>query len=155
MPFARCIPFVDSLLLALIAGTLHGAGAEPPRTDLYGDPLPSGAVMRLGTVRLRHANALFTFSADGKQLISFDPDGEIRVWQVATGKLIRSKWLWRPKQDFRYHAVAIRDWHFLRYSIALAPNGTTAVARREDAIFLYDTATGDLRRRLPIDAPAA
>lgn len=153
MACARSASRVVELLLLLIAGTVHGADAKSPRTDLYGDPLPPGAVARLGTVQLRHANSLFTFSADGKQLISFDPNGEIRVWDVATGRLARSRWLWRTKQEFRHDADATRDWHILRYSIALAPDGMTAAARREDGIYLYDTAIGELRRRLPINSP--
>ncbi len=67
------------------------ARAEPPRTDDHGDPLPPGAVARLGTLRLRHVvrdgsgAACVAFSPDGKTLVSGGDVG-LRAWDVATGK---------------------------------------------------------------------
>jgi WD40 repeat protein len=55
--------------------------------DQYGDPLPRGAVMRLGTVRLRHSSVLLRFSPDGKVLVSVG-DGGMKVWDAQTGKEI-------------------------------------------------------------------
>ncbi len=62
---------------------------EPAR-DRFGDPLPAGAVARLGTVRLRHGDYMHSirYAPDGKTLISLGRDG-IHVWDVATGKLGR------------------------------------------------------------------
>jgi WD40 repeat protein len=66
------------------------AGAPAPAgTDCYGDPLPAGAVARLGTIRLRHSSgaACVVFSPDGKTLI-LGGDG-LWAWDVATGKEMR------------------------------------------------------------------
>src|SRR5207245_231022 len=71
------------------------AGAPQPtkaaRTDLYGDPLPAGAIARLGTVRLRHGAYVSTvaFSPDGKQLLTHGNNG-VCIWDVVIGKEIRS-----------------------------------------------------------------
>jgi RNA polymerase sigma factor (sigma-70 family) len=60
-------------------------------TDFYGDPLPDGAVMRLGTTRLRHGDLVHSvrFFADGKSIASADTNG-IHIWDAATGKRLRS-----------------------------------------------------------------
>jgi len=61
--------------------------------DLYGDPLPPGAVLRLGTIRLRHSGRVLSvaFSPNGQTLATVATlDPEIRLWDVKTGRLIRA-----------------------------------------------------------------
>ena len=62
--------------------------AEPRAAiDAHGDPLPDGAIARLGTIRFNHGdglNALF-FSADGKTIFS-EGNGSIRTWNAKDGK---------------------------------------------------------------------
>jgi RNA polymerase sigma factor (sigma-70 family) len=60
--------------------------------DIFDDPLPKGAVARLGTVAFRHGTVnvistsdSLTFTPDGKQLIS-SGGGWLRRWDVATGR---------------------------------------------------------------------
>jgi len=68
--------------------------------DRYGDPLPKGAVMRLGTLRQRAVGAALAVSADGKSLISVRAGKAINIWDALTGKLRQTRELpgetWGP-----------------------------------------------------------
>ena len=130
---------VAGVLLLLLAATAHGAG-PPRRADLYGDPLPPGAVARLGTMRLRHVYADLAFSKDGKQLVSCGWDGVVRFWDAATGRLVRSRRLaWKAQEP---------GGHLDR--VSLSPGGTiVAAAETFGRAAVYDTATGKELRRLP------
>jgi RNA polymerase sigma factor (sigma-70 family) len=59
-----------------------------PRLDLHGDPLPEGALARLGTVRMRHGYGITgaVYSRDGKSIIASDSFSGIHVWDVGEGK---------------------------------------------------------------------
>jgi WD40 repeat protein len=84
------------LAVILILASCYPALAEVPegestvRKDLYGDPLPAGAMARLGTVRFRHGDSIrgVAFSPDGKMLASVSSDG-IRLWEAVTGQQMR------------------------------------------------------------------
>lgn len=64
--------------------------AKPPAGDLHGDPLPPGAVSRLGTVRLRHGGGVgnLQYSRDGRLLTSRSGSW-FYVWDAKTGQLLR------------------------------------------------------------------
>jgi hypothetical protein len=106
------MPRLGSTLLLLILAA--PAWAEPPddgkcRTDRYGDPLPEGAIARLGTLRhrypmsnLRHPQLL----PDGKTFLS-STKTEVCWTDAATGKRVKS---WRlPDQ---WHVAGFSpDWY--------------------------------------------
>ena len=99
-------------LLSLLPASPRSAFAQPPsilptdptspdrpalkdrvvRTDLYGDPLPDGAIARLGTVRFSVPDGLrdVNFTPDGKFLVGVGGEGTFLFWDARTGKELRS-----------------------------------------------------------------
>src|SRR5947207_14903789 len=84
---------VPGLALLLLTGTAAAAsGQAPPAADRHGDPLPPGAVARLGTNCFRQAAYIrsLSFSPDGKTLAAGGYLGPARLWDVATGQVVRT-----------------------------------------------------------------
>ncbi|HEY7313875.1 MAG TPA: WD40 repeat domain-containing protein [Gemmataceae bacterium] len=171
------------ILLAFLFAT-ESAPAQPSdvpksltdkagKTDLYGDPLPSGAIARLGTVRLRHGDGVYSvvFSADGKTLASSGADEMIRLWDVPTGR--ESRHIEGRFEDLvfckerRSLAMTVRGGAPTRWDIgsaklvpmrapvkgvtdsAFSPDGKIlAGALPNKAILLWDAATGNEIHRL-------
>jgi RNA polymerase sigma factor (sigma-70 family) len=109
------------------------------RTDLHGDPLPEGALVRLGTVRLRHPGALsakLAFLPDGKIITSGD-DGLIRLWDPATGKELHS---WQWTQPGRIG------------SMALSADGRLVAVSDHKGTYLRDLVSGKEVRRIRSEA---
>lgn len=67
------------------------AAGDGERVDLYGDPLPQGAVARLGTIRYRH-NGWYkrvAFLPDNATFIVGTPNNTVRLWDAASGRPVR------------------------------------------------------------------
>ena len=94
-------------LLVLLTASSGVSQTDKPRVDAYGDPLPPGAIARLGTVGLRHTGDVqaVAFSPDGKHLASGGADLGIRVWDLATGKLLRT---------LEGHSAPVRSLTFIK-----------------------------------------
>lgn len=89
---------------AVVASILHGANMEPSPAQAgkpliasvpcwkanEDDPLPKGALLRLGNSRARHGIASnIAASKDGKTLYACLADRSVCIWETESGKLIR------------------------------------------------------------------
>ena len=114
-----------------------------PKTDRYGDPLPAGAVMRLGTVRFRQAQSIrnIVYSPDGRLVVTGSGQHVLLLCDAQDGKMLRQLDL--PSEDVR--------------AFAFSPDGTTiaAVGFRLDPmrnvvvneLTIIEVATGRIVRR--------
>jgi WD40 repeat protein len=88
-------PSLAASLVLVLSAAIPAIGEEP-RTDLVGDPLPEGVIMRLGSIRFRQRTKLFqsevSFAPDCKTLAvtcSDEAGSGVLLLDVATGKVIR------------------------------------------------------------------
>ena len=81
-----------SLAALIVIATTIPSRSDGEGVDRYGDPVPDGAIARLGTIRLRHvANSTtgVAFSPDGKLIASATNNSPyIFVFDVATGRRV-------------------------------------------------------------------
>ncbi|MBI3411016.1 MAG: WD40 repeat domain-containing protein [Planctomycetes bacterium] len=97
-------PLRSLLMLVILVCTV--SAQSPVRKDSHGDPLPEGALARLGTIKLRPGDVVrhLAFSPDGKQIACW-AGGPLRtanalaIYDVASGKQLR----WVAAFDSRCH----------------------------------------------------
>lgn len=134
MVSSRLVPCALFLLLFARGISIGQIGSA----DGTADPLPEGALMRMGSSRLAHGTWLtcVRFSADDRWIGAADSNGVVRLWEAATGKLVWEK-----------PAGAGRD-------LAFSPDGTMLAIggfySRE--ITLWDLQKDELIRQLPQNA---
>jgi WD40 repeat protein len=145
-PFAAAALLTATLAIAALTASAHPEAPaepgekEPVRNDRYGDPLPKGAVMRLGTLRFcQPLPACLAFSPDGKVLASGGEDDRIRFWDPDTGKEVRT---------LEGHKRPVT-------CIAFSADGKWLASGSQDRdLRVWDVATGKERRRFQgHDAP--
>jgi WD40 repeat protein len=110
--------------------------------DPYGDPLPEGAIVRLGTARFGHPGATghVLYSPDGKFLAAASWDMAVRVWEMSSGRECHRTFLGRKPAG----APALPPGKGLLPAMAFSPDGKTLAASGADhAVHLLDTATGN------------
>jgi WD40 repeat protein len=124
--------FVSFLFLVL--GTIAPAalGDDDPkkaRTDHYGDPLPLGAVARMGSTRFRHAGLSdFVFRDGSKTILTSGSDRVLRFWDLASGK---------PTGK-----VELQGQTGPGRTITLSPDGKLLAAQDSGNILLWEVESG-------------
>ncbi len=98
---------------------------QEARTDLYGDPLPEGVVMRLGTLQRRAVGARLAVSADGKSIVGVRGRNYVHVWDAATGKLRQTREL--PGQGWNSPPALSSDGRLLATNSEPEGNETLAI----------------------------
>jgi WD40 repeat protein len=141
-----CFTLVTAIAMA-IAQEASGDTSQDPRpnvtnnehrSDVYGDPLPAGAIARLGTIRFRHDTiygSTTAFSPNGKWLAA-SSFRSLRLWEMTTGRL-----LWEISKD---------DYYGTR--IVFTPDSKHLARLQKDALSFVDAVSGEEQRRLPIKA---
>src|SRR5262249_3413683 len=88
------------LLLSLVAAAGPPKKGEQTRADRLGDPLPPGAVARIGTARLQGGDlvSVAAFSRDGKLLATGHWASRARLWDAKSGKLLLEMPLAEPSK---------------------------------------------------------
>ena len=122
-----------------------GPMAPPgPRLDLYGDSLPPGARLRLGTQRSRQNTPIngIAYAPDGKAVVTGAEGGGLQVWDSRTG---------RPSRRIDAGIESLSDFAFRRDGKVLAAVGFTFDAERRrvyHVLSLSDFAGGRRLRRI-------
>jgi WD40 repeat protein len=131
------------VVLALLIGAAWVDQAPtgwPSTYDGQDDPLPPGALARLGTTRWRlPAEATYLTFPGGQRLLTASRDGTCQVWLTAGGRQVQrfgsAKWGWSD--------------------LALSADGTTlATANEQGRVILWDVTRGRRQREIQA-APAS
>jgi RNA polymerase sigma factor (sigma-70 family) len=157
---------------SVLYGDRSAPGAEQPqpkvdkpkpkaeRNDRYDDPLPPGALARMGTVRMRHGQLVnfVAFLPGGKTLLTVSQDGTVCQWDVITGKEVRRFALSKKGMDDLPGGglamaggpggMFVSMWGSVGF-LSLSRDGKTLASTGNDgSIRISDAATGKERRRI-------
>jgi RNA polymerase sigma factor (sigma-70 family) len=133
------------LMLAAVSGTglwvMAGrdtpsvAEASPPddrppaHVEQRVEPLPDGALVRLGSTRLRHPGLnSYAFLDGGRQVVTAGGDSRLRFWDTASGRQVR---------EVRLEGNPRGVW-----AGPLSPDGRFLVASDQALYAIWDVATG-------------
>jgi RNA polymerase sigma factor (sigma-70 family) len=120
--------------------------APPPRVveaavDHFGDPLPAGAICRLGTARHRAAGADLAVSPDGKTVVTVGSGLAVRTFDAKTGDTLSTKMIDAPSAD---RAVLSADGRYIAAGVYPKP--------RACELRVWDTTTGAEVAQLDLDS---
>jgi WD40 repeat protein len=142
---ARLAILAAGLLIGIVTSAL--AESPPVLKDGFDDPLPANAMARLGTTRWRHGGMISfaAFLPDGKSILTAGEDYRIRVWDMGTGKEIRTfdEIAKVPNQEFADLG--------LPFQVAISADNKTLISfGRDGRVHVWDAATGKVRNSFSI-----
>jgi WD40 repeat protein len=148
--------FFATVLAGLIVHASNGTAlpAEPPKpgADAESDPLPKGAVARLGSGKFRVGGATeVVFSPDGKYLAAKTYNDIIHVWDVKTGRSVRKFTLDSSRQMKFGKQGLIPDAS--RFSFSADGKSLVAFASANERAWQRNIETGE-EEKLPGDLSA-
>src|SRR5437868_5356713 len=121
-----------ALFTLIAAAALRG---DEPKRDLYGDPLPDGAIARLGTVQRRLSPQQLAQTADGKSLVGVILGRFVTIWDAQTFQVKERFELNRPEGDAKV------------ISSLLAPDARTGAVFTPRGVEFWDLSSRKLRSR--------
>jgi hypothetical protein len=137
------VPLITAVLAGLLSGpvcSVRGAdqtGVPAERGDYYGDPLPAGAVARLGTLRYRFGAGV-TFVSDRYELVASSARA-VQFWDAKDGTLIREI----PDDGGSVQAFSLSA---VGSSLATLTRQVVVESREyESRLRLWDAETGELQ----------
>jgi hypothetical protein len=108
-------------------GDKASQGQTPPRSDRYGDPLPTGVLARIGSIRMNCDDGVGAarFASDGKSLEvigSYAREKQLWVFDTANGKTMRRLSL--PQGPYEHQLTSDGRYRVVRafYQKSLNPN---------------------------------
>jgi WD40 repeat protein len=182
----RWWPVVGALCLALPLAADPQKTTEPQnsRLDQEGNPLPEGALLRIGSTRIRSSGSAqsLAFVPNGNKLVSIDVSTGVHLWDVGLGSELRQfgRFAWRdpcaavssdgsraalaeaPDSCRVYDTGAGREIRSMKLpgaaqakALALSPNGQfLACAGVDSVIRVWAIATGKLLRQWELNTGA-
>lgn len=148
MSLPRLLSLLSVFLLA-VSGNAQDADSKTTsstaKLDRAGDPLPAGALARLGTTRFRHRGGVqfVAYAADGRMLVTVSSDGMLRLADAHTGK---EAYQYKLKQN-----MARSMFRQSAPSILLSGDGKTLVLGVDDGeCSVIEVATGKTLREFKV-----
>lgn len=115
--------------LLLHLGGKASQGQTPPRSDRYGDPLPTGVLARIGSIRMNCDDGVRAarFAPDGKSLEvigAYAAEKQLWVFDASSGKVMRRASL--PQDPYEQQLTADGRYRVVRsfYQKSLDPNAS-------------------------------
>jgi WD40 repeat protein len=119
----------------------HGTPAadeNQPRVDCYGEPLPKGAIARMGMTGKwwnRHFVKMVTALSPDRKILATAGPNDIRLWDVATGELLR-----QIRDNPQAHSCC---------SLLFVRDGHQLAGAADETINIWDMSTGKRLHELP------